>query len=424
MALFKRNQITKAFKLRVKMPEWGEDFLGPCQFKGLSGGRGGAKSHFFGELMILEHIRNPNKQSVCIREIQKSINLSVKKLLEDKIKKLNVSHMFKVTDKYIKSINGDGMIVFMGMQDHTADSIKSLEGFDCAWVEEAQSLSKRSIDLLLPTIVRTAGAELWFSWNPLLPTDAVDMLFESGKNDPDFIHRHVNYTDNPHPIPELIKLAEHCRIHDPDNYANIWLGAHASRTDDQIFGGKWRVDTLDLDHTWDGPYHGMDFGFVNDPTTAIKVWIHKEKNILYIEHEAYKRKLTLFDTAEFVCKMIPEIEEYEIRADSSEPRDINYLEDKKPGNDYYLPKITGATKGPGSIKGGVKHILSYSEIVIHSRCKKTIREFINYKFKTDRLSGQITSEIIDDWNHIIDAIRYALEPMMSETNFTNFGGIM
>lgn len=424
MGIFTRNKIVKAFTLEVDMPEWGEELLAPCQFKGISGGRGGAKSHFFGELMIIEHVRDPNRQSVCIREVQKSIDLSVKKLLEDKIKKLKVGHLFKITDKYIKSVKGEGIIAFMGMQDHTADSIKSLEGFNCSWVEEAQSLSKRSIDLLLPTIVRTPGAELWFSWNPLLATDAVDKLFEDGKNDPDFMHVHVNYTENPYPIPELIKLAEFCRINDPDNYANIWLGAHASRTDDQVFGGKWRVDTEEIDHTWDGPYHGMDFGFSNDPTTGVRVWIHQERNILYIEKEAWKTKLEINDTAEYLCKMIPELEKYVVRADSAEPRDISYLKTKKAGSEYWLPKIEGVVKGPGSVNGGVKHILSYTEIIVHSQCKETIKEMINYKYKKDRLSGEILSVIIDKHNHIIDAIRYALEPMMSGRNFTNFAGIM
>jgi phage terminase large subunit len=119
----------------------------------------------FAEMMIEEHIINPNQSSVCVREIQKSLNQSVKRLLELKIEELNAGEFFEVQDAVIKSRRGNGRIIFQGMQNHTADSIKSLEGYDRAWVEEAQSLSQQSLDLLRPTI-RKPGSELWFTWNP------------------------------------------------------------------------------------------------------------------------------------------------------------------------------------------------------------------------------------------------------------------
>jgi len=121
-------------------------------------------------MLIEEHIMNPNRRTVCVREVQKSLAQSVKRLLEDKIEKLGVQSAFIVQETVIKSAHGSGMIIFQGMQNHTSDSIKSLEGYDCAWVEEAQSLSQRSLDLLRPTI-RKEGSELWFTWNPRLKTD-------------------------------------------------------------------------------------------------------------------------------------------------------------------------------------------------------------------------------------------------------------
>jgi len=114
--------------------------LNPARYKGAWGGRGSGKSHFFAELLIEEHIRNQHQASVCVREIQRTLNQSVKRLLENKIIELGVQDYFTVQDVMIKSKRGNGMIIFQGMQNHTADSIKSLEGFDRAWVEEAQSL--------------------------------------------------------------------------------------------------------------------------------------------------------------------------------------------------------------------------------------------------------------------------------------------
>jgi phage terminase large subunit len=141
----------------------------------------------FAEMLIEEHIMNPNQSSVCVREIQKSLNQSVKRLLELKIEELNAGEFFEIQDAVIKSTRGNGRIIFQGMQNHTADSIKSLEGYDRAWVEEAQSLSEQSLSLLRPTI-RKPGSELWFTWNPRNENDPVNWLLR-GDNPPPQVHR-------------------------------------------------------------------------------------------------------------------------------------------------------------------------------------------------------------------------------------------
>ena len=125
----------------------------------------------------------------------KTLNQSVKKLLELKIEALGVGSMFEVQESVIKTPHG-GLIIFQGMQNHTADSIKSLEGYDIAWVEEAQTLSQRSLDLLRPTI-RKPGSELWFSWNPNLEGDPVDKLLRGDNPPPGSIVVQANYKDNP-----------------------------------------------------------------------------------------------------------------------------------------------------------------------------------------------------------------------------------
>src|SRR5690625_2615548 len=162
--------------LDVPTPRWAVPLLQPSRYKAAHGGRASGKSNFFAVLLVEEHTRLPDLQSVCIREIQRSLKFSAKKLIEQKIRDLGVSHLFDITLTEIRRVGGQGLIIFEGMQDHTADSIKSLEGFDRAWVEEAQSLSHRSLELLIPTI-RKDGSELWFSWNPDQPEDAVEGLF-------------------------------------------------------------------------------------------------------------------------------------------------------------------------------------------------------------------------------------------------------
>jgi len=172
--------------LNIQTPRWCLPLLTPNRFKGGKGGRSSGKSHFFGEMAIEESIMDADLQFVCIREVQKSMKFSIKKLLEDKITSLGVSHMFDITLTEIRRIGGEGIIIFQGMQDHTADSIKSLEGFDRCLVEEAQSLSKRSMELLLPTI-RAPGSEIWFSWNPENDYDPVEQLFKDHLTQDDMV---------------------------------------------------------------------------------------------------------------------------------------------------------------------------------------------------------------------------------------------
>ena len=169
---------------------------------------------------------NQNESTVCIREIQKSLDQSVKRLIEQKIQTLNAGYYFTVQDAQIKSNHGNGIMTFQGMQNHTADSIKSLEGYQRAWIEEAQTLSQYSLDLIRPTI-RTPGSELWFSWNPRYKTDPVDMFFRKNKRDNATVLR-VNWNDNPWFPPELRKEMEDDFAIDPDKAEHIWNGAYGS----------------------------------------------------------------------------------------------------------------------------------------------------------------------------------------------------
>ncbi len=212
---------TKRDVARVFIP-----LLGPARYKGAYGGRGSGKSHFFGEQMVEDSLAQPGLLSVCIRESQKSLKDSSKRLIESKLSKfrLGVADGFRVFHDRIQT-PGDGVITFTGMQNHTAESIKSLEGFSRAWLEEAQTISQRSLSLLRPTI-RANDSEIWCSWNPRRKTDAVDEFFRAEKP-PGSVTVVANWRDNPwfNKIMEAERQLDLARY--PERYPHIWEGEYA-----------------------------------------------------------------------------------------------------------------------------------------------------------------------------------------------------
>lgn len=175
----------------------------------------------------------PGFRGVCIREVQKSLKESAKRLIEDKIEEHDLGGVFDVQAAEIRTPGG-GIIVFQGMQDHTAESVKSLEGFDVAWVEEAQSLSQRSLTLLRPTI-RKDGSELWFSWNRTRRNDPVDMLLTGPTPPPDCVVVQASWRDNPW-FPSVLEAERAGDQRDrPDQYDHIWEGDYARVTEGAYF---------------------------------------------------------------------------------------------------------------------------------------------------------------------------------------------
>jgi phage terminase large subunit len=217
--------------LRIPTAPIFRPLLEPARYKGAYGGRGSGKSHFFGELMVEECLRVPGTLAVCIREVQKSLMQSSKRLIESKIHGLSVSDKFQILhDRIITP--GNGLIIFQGMQDATAESIKSLEGFRVAWVEEAQTLSARSLSLLRPTI-RVEGSQLWANWNPRRKTDAIDDFLRA-KKPVNAIVVQANWRDNPW-FPDTLDEERQLDLEIyPERYAHIWEGGYA-----QAFEGAY-----------------------------------------------------------------------------------------------------------------------------------------------------------------------------------------
>ena len=176
--------------------------------------------------------------SVCIREVQKSLAQSSKRLIESKLSDFGLGEAdgFKVFREVIET-PGDGLIAFQGMQDHTAESIKSLEGFRRAWCEEAQTLSQNSLTLLRPTI-RAAGSELWFSWNPRRKTDPVDALLRGDAPPTGATVVRANWSDNPWFPAELEQERQDDLRDRPDQYEHIWEGGYAKVTEGAYYAAS------------------------------------------------------------------------------------------------------------------------------------------------------------------------------------------
>jgi phage terminase large subunit len=211
-----------------------EPLLHPARYKGAHGGRGSGKSHFFAELAVEACQAERGTQVLCIREVQRTLADSSKRLVEGKIAALGLGQGFKIWNDKIET-PGDGIIIFQGMRDHTAESIKSLEGFKIAWVDEAQSLSARSLSLLRPTI-RVDGSEIWASWNPTRKNDAIDDFFRgpAGKP-PGAVVVQANWRDNPwwNDVLEAERQLEFERY--PERYDHTYEGDYAKAFEGAYF---------------------------------------------------------------------------------------------------------------------------------------------------------------------------------------------
>lgn len=213
----------KGDTLSIRVPRKLAPLVQSHRYKGAFGGRGGGKSHFFAELLLARCYGAPTR-AACIREVQNSLKDSVRQLLIDKIQRMGIGWFFDVLGTEIRGRNGS-IIIFKGMQSYNAENIKSLEGFDIAWVEEAQTLSSHSLKLLRPTL-REEGSELWFSWNPRHDTDAVDRFFRGGRPMSDGVALEINWDDNPW-FPEVLRQEkDDDYAADPEVAEHVWGGGY------------------------------------------------------------------------------------------------------------------------------------------------------------------------------------------------------
>jgi|TARA_R110001583_G_scaffold39630_2_gene126826 phage terminase large subunit len=272
-------------RLRVPRAPVFNPFLKHSRYKAAFGGRGSGKSHDRGSALILWAYKEPIR-FVCIREIQKDLKQSVKQLLEDKIRAFGLGTYFDVVQNEIRGANGS-LIIFKGMNDYNADSIKSLENYDGAWVEEAHTFSQRSLDLLRPTF-RKESSEIWFTWNPTDEFDAVDKFIRGPSPPLDSIVVDVDYTRNPW-FPDVLRkeMAED-RNRDPVKAAHVWDGEYMSAPEGAYFAAimadlnhKARIGIVPHDPNLE-VHVSWDLGNGPNMVAWFSQWVNRE--ILIIDH--------------------------------------------------------------------------------------------------------------------------------------------
>jgi phage terminase large subunit len=411
----------------MHIPQVFAPFLKKSRIKGAWGGRGSSKSHTFARLLILRCLNQPGTRWICVREVQKALSQSVKQLLVDVIKHLRVSSHFRVLRNEIVTPGG-GLLVFVGMNEVTKDNVKSFEGFDGAWVEEAQTFSQTSLDLLRPTL-RKEGSEIWFSWNPTNATDPVDKFLRGDVLPPDAIVVKALWSDNPW-FPQVLRTdMEWDRGRDFEKYEHVWGGEYEKNSEARIYK-NWVVDHFDTPE--DAAFlFGSDWGYAVDPSTLIRCYLVGRR--LYVDFESYKVGCEIDDTPYLFdlvgcsatgCQVRAWLEmdrasrpqepptceapghgmarRWKIVGDSARPETISYLK----RNGY--AKLEPSIKGPNSVDEGIEFLQTY-DIVVHPRCVNTIDELKSYKYKTDPNTGAILPVPRDKKNHVMDALRYCVE---------------
>lgn len=387
-----------------QLPYFALPLLEPNRYKCLYGGRGGGKSVGMVDALLVLALRSPIR-CLCAREFQISIKDSVYALLDMRIQELNLTAYFDVKNDRIKSVNGSEFF-FKGVRRNT-NNIKSMAGITHLFIEEAQSISKVSWDILVPT-VRLEGSEIWVCFNPENDDDIVYERFVVNPIEGAYI-RQVLWSDNPYFPKVLDDERKLLQARDPDSYRHVWEGEILILTKAQVLAGKWEIDEFSPAAGWRGPFQGADFGFsVTDPTVLVRCWTYDD--CLYVEYESYHYQLEIDEMTTQWKADIPDCDRLPSRGDNSRKDTISYL--RRNG----MPHIGPCRKGPGSVADGIAFLRSFKKIIIHPRCVGTAQEFKLYRYKINPKTQEITPVPLDMHNHAIDAIRYAIQPLQKKVN--------
>ena len=391
------------------------DFLfNPHRYKVAYGGRGSGKSWGFARALLLQAANKPLRV-LCAREVQRSIKNSVHQLLSDQIQALGLGQFYEVLESEIRGLNGS-LFVFTGLANNTAESIKSYEGIDRVWCEEAQTISKKSWDILIPTI-RKPDSEIWVSFNPNIDTD--DTYVRYCVNPPDNAKVvKMNYMDNPWFGDTLEIERQHSEKTNPD-YANIWLGDCKAAVDGAIYANEIR-EAQENNRITTVPYDPMlkvhvvfDLGF-NDSMAIIlcQRGVSDIRIIKYIEDN--HRTLDSF---------------------SSEIRSLNYnwgtmfLPHDGKSRDYKsglsaedIMRKQGWTVRivpVSSIESGIKIARMHFHKCYFDKSTQRLLECLkNYKRSINSSTNEPGAPLHDEYSHGADAFRYmatSVEQMKNES---------
>ena len=379
---------------RVEVAEAFLPLYRPRRYKVFYGGRGGAKSWAFARALLVLSLQS-KKRILCAREFQASIADSVMSLLVDQVYRLRLQRFFDTQKTSIRALSTGSEFKFTGLRVNP-DSMRSFEGADICWVEEAQRLSKDSIDVLIPTI-RKEGSEIWMSFNPEEDTDPVWTRFVMNPP-PNALVVKVGWADNPWFPAVLNEERLYMLENDPDAYDHVWEGNCRKIGDAVIFKGKYSIEDFETP-TGIRFSFGADWGFGADPTTLIRCF-EKDK-VLFVDQESYAVGLDLDRIAETWKRDIPGCDKWPIYADASQPQTVRHVRS-------FGFRIDAAKKWPGSVEDGITFLRGYKQIKVHKRCTHTAEEMRLYSYKTDSLTREVFPLVLDRHNHCIDAIRYAM----------------
>lgn len=399
----------------------GERFLQlfkPARHKAFFGGRGSAKSHSIATVLVIIAAHSC-KRIVCARQFQNSLRDSSKELIEQKIKALGLADQYTILEREIIHKTTGSRFTFIGL-DRNPDSAKSLEGADICWVEEARTINQRSMEILIPTI-RKPGSEIWWSWNPENRNDPVDDYFRgNGKERENWlppvnsIIQEVGIEDNPWFYQtEMPNEMWYMKQGNLKRFEHIWGGSYDDDFEGKVFSNVMigRIPVPD----YVAPRYGMDFGFGNDPSFVVKVYVMEAARQIYIARE-FMGRTALRDLPASILTVVDDESDL-IKADSSQPGTIDHLCSQG-------FNLVGAKKGPGSVKSGINWLQSY-QIVIDPECEHMREEARLYSWQKDRLTGQKLSVPVDAHNHGWDAVRYATEDCQIEPEaLDSDGGVL
>lgn len=396
--------MARANIININIPSAFSFLAEPHRYKCAYGGRGRGASWSFARVLVAM-AASSKKRILCTREYQNSIKDSVYKILVDQIEQLGLQPYYNISKTEITSKCGSEFI-FKGLQ-HPLE-IKSIEGIDIAWLEEAQNVSESSWAFIIPT-VRKDNSEIWMSWNTGSEDDPTYQRFVKNKPD-DCTSKLLTYKDNPYFPTTLKKEMEYCKRVDYDAYLHIWEGLPQKLSHALVFKNKF-ITGEDFEAPYGTKfYYGADWGFANDPTALIRCFIIG--NELFIDYEAcgvgieFEELPQLFDS-------VPGVRDHEIPADSSRPETISYV--KRQGFIIKPCRKTSATK-QGFVKDGISFLKKFEKIHIHQRCKHVQDEFEHYSYKVDKKTDEVLPILLDSFNHCIDALRYALEDLIQDTD--------
>lgn len=372
--------------------------LGGVRYRVYYGGRGSAKSWSVARALLVHGAKDPLR-ILCAREYQMSIRDSVHRLLDDQIHQLGLSARYAVERTRIYGVNGTEFL-FHGVK-RDPHTIKSMEGIDICWIEEAEAVSEESWRIIIPTI-RAEGSEIWATFNPALPDDPTYRRFVSEPPENGAIIRKVSWRDNPFISATLRQERDDLLRRDPEAEAHVWGGEPWFRSDHQILSGRYRVEAFEPQDHWGDPLYGADWGFARDPTVLIRLWLTDSR--LWIEYDERGVGWSMAEIARRF-RRVPGAENCVIRGDCARPETINEL-------CALGLRVKPAAKWPGSVQDGIEHLRGYEEIVIHPRCRGIAQEARLWRYKTDPRTGDVLPRVQDGNEHGWDAVRYALEPMI------------